>query len=662
MIKANKYLRYTKSVYTALALIICSGTVIAQTKYALEWDSKPVIQKVHDKFLTESGVVLMDSRLYEFEDDPKSGVFLSVTNHKLIRINDDKGIELFNKGYISISEGSELVYLKARTISPGGRVIDLAPSKILDAVEEGHVYKKFAYEGVEKGSEVEYVYKLKKKPSFFGIDYFQSAAAPTQRAEFMLVVPARLVFDVKGYHNFSVGKDTVVNEKRIIIATEDDIPALDEEKYAINSPNTENVQYKLSYNNSKDKNVRVYTWNELAKNVYSSYTTFTEKEEKAAQNFLREINIPSGGSEAEKIILIEEYIKDNINTSADISGNDAVLIDKIVKTKNADNEGTCRLYTVLFAKLNIPYQIVYPSKRDELPLDPDFENFRLVDEMLFFFPGTGKFLSPSNKIARYPFIDPYWAATTGLFLKGTSIGNFKTAIPSFDSIPIEPYEKNYINLEAVLKINSTGDTALLHARQTWLGYAAMSYRPAYAFLAKDKIDNFNKDVVKGLLKSDDVEHIVVENSSMTDFSKNQPLAITADIKSAQLIEKAGNKLLVKVGEIIGPQVEMYQEKPRRLPIVLEYPHALDRHFTLIIPEGYQAKNLKDLNFNIVSKTNDLETMGFVSGYTLSNNVVTVTVHEFYKQLSYPVSQFEEFKKIINASADFNKVTIVLEKK
>jgi hypothetical protein len=120
-------------------------------------------------------------------------------------------------------------------------------------------------------------------------------------------------------------------------------------------------------------------------------------------------------------------------------------------------------------------------------------------------------------------------------------------------------------------------------------------------------------------------------------------------------------VLLKIGEIIGPQVEMYQVKPRQLPIELPYPHVLNRIITLEIPKGYRIKNLTDLNISIEHKDDNEMTMGFVSGYQQSGDVVTINIYETYKKMSYPISQFEDFKKVINASADFNKVVLVLEK-
>jgi hypothetical protein len=107
---------------------------------------------------------------------------------------------------------------------------------------------------------------------------------------------------------------------------------------------------------------------------------------------------------------------------------------------------------------------------------------------------------------------------------------------------------------------------------------------------------------------------------------------------------------------------MYQEKARQLPVTMQYPHVLDRDITFTIPDGYQIKNISDINMNVTDKKTGKETMGFVSSYKLNGSELKILVHEFYSVTDYPVTMFDEFKKVINASADFNKVVLVLEKK
>jgi hypothetical protein len=41
--------------------------------------------------------------------------------------------------------------------------------------------------------------------------------------------------------------------------------------------------------------------------------------------------------------------------------------------------------------------------------------------------------------------------------------------------------------------------------------------------------------------------------------------------------------------------------------------------------------------------------------------VTVKIQEVYKQIRYSADKFEDFRKVVNAAADWNKVVLILEK-
>jgi len=647
-----------RRIITVVTLMFIGATSFGQNT-SFDWVASPVLHKSDPQFDNESAIVLEDIRQDQYVDIDKDNMAINITCRRLVKINDDKGAELYNKIYIPVNPNTEVVQsIKARTIQPTGQVVNVPDYKIFDVTEDGNTYKKFAMEGIEKGCEIEYMYTIKRKATYFGIETYQSAYAPCQNAAFILEGPKRLVFSVKGYNGFTIGKDSIVGDQRIIVATQKNIVTLDDEKYSNRTPNLINVQYKLSYNLSIDKDARMFTWNDLAKNVYTAYTTLSPKEVKAIDGFIKQINLPKTDSEEEKIVAIEEYIKTSIGDD-DQGGADADNIEKIIKNNVASNDGLTKIFIAVLERLGINYQIVFPSKKDDYPLDENFENYKLVQEMLLYFPNTGNFLEPANRALRYPYIDPSWAATTGLFLKGTTIGSFKTAIASFDSIAIQPYDKSAINLEVRMQFTSTMDSMKLHTKQILLGYGATSYRPAFTFLSDDKKDEFTKEVVTSITKTDNIQNIKVQNTSMMDSYKNKPLIIEADITSGDVLDVAGNNILVKMGEVIGPQVEMYQEKPRQLPIAMEYPHAEDRDIYFTIPAGYQIKNLNDINSN---KTAANDSIGFVSSYTVMGNVLHIKIHEYYKVTDFPVSMFTEFTKVINASADFNKLVLVLAKK
>ncbi len=652
-----------KRTRSLIAILFFSTIINAQTfnfKQQVAWSQTPAIHAASKQFTASSAVGILDDRTVEYKVEGKE-IYLYNTTHRIFRINDSKGIEMFNKIYVPVYKGGSILVLKARTILANGKVVDLPEDKIKETEEDGRKFKIFAMEGVEKGSEIEYIYTTKREPTFFGSEVFQNGSTPYESVQFTLSVPKHLKFDAKGFNGFKLSSDSLIGDQRIIVGYDENVHDIDDEKYAERDPYLKRVEYKLSYNLSNSEDTRIYTWKEFGKRIYGVYTAITSKEEKPVANLLETINVGSLKNEEAKIEAIENYIKSNINIDKNLIGEDAGALDKIIKRKSADNEGIIRLFANLFEKAGINYQIVFVGRRDEAPLDEDIENWNRVDETAFYFPGTKKYLSPTSIEYRYPYIPAYWAGGRGLFLKGTTIGSFKSAISSFGVVEMLPYQNHSHDMEVSVKFAKNMDTILLNSRQILTGYGAVGYRPIYAFLPKDKQDEATLEIIKSVAKSTDIKNIKVENAKLTDQSDNKPLIISADVKSADLVERAGDKILFKIGEIIGPQEQMYQEKPRQLPVEMPYPHTLKRKITFEIPVGYRVKNLNDLNISIVHKDGEETTMGFVSNYKQVAKVVTIDIYESYTKTHFPLSEFEEFKKIINASADFNKITLVLEK-
>ena len=136
----------------------------------------------------------------------------------------------------------------------------------------------------------------------------------------------------------------------------------------------------------------------------------------------------------------------------------------------------------------------------------------------------------------------------------------------------------------------------------------------------------------------------------------------ATLKAPQLMEKAGPKYLFKLGDVIGRQQEMYQDTKRELPVSVPFPHSENRSITINIPAGYKILNPDAIRIHQDDKAaNGTATMGFDSDYKIDGDKLYVNIKEYYSALSYPVSYYETFRKVINASADFNKVVLVMVK-
>lgn len=654
----NKYILCVLVLFTAVHCSYGQAAAIETEK----WADKPVISTLNDKYKNESAVVLMDKRRIEYIDGAKQEVEEYYTTHKIIHIIDDKGIENFNKVYLGVNENSDIVDIKARTILPGGKIVELDRSNIKDIKEDdGNTYKIFAMEGLEKGCEVEFYYTIKKPVSYFGREVLQDEF-PVIKSDFLVITPERLKFDVKTYNFTVLPTDTVIGTKRIAECSVKDIAGAEEEKYASYRANLRRVEYKLSYNTDKQKDTRLFTWNELAKRAYTIYTDVSDKEKSKVQDMITANGWNKITDEVAKITTVESYAKKTFSYNEDLDADDANTLEGVLHNKVAGTIGTMRLYSTIFTALGVNYQFVLTCSREKYVIDKDFENWDNCDDPIFYFPAEHKFMAPTRPDMRYPWIVPTWAACNGLYCKQTTLGSYSTAIAEVKNIPIEDYTRSVEEIESNLVLTGGLDSLNIDTKQTYTGYSAVEFRDAFNFSNDDDRKKIIKELAKSVSSSDNLGFSEILNQGFENETNNVPLILHTKVTSDELIEKAGNNLLLKIGLAIGPQVEMYQEKPRQEPIYIEFGQIEERKLTFTIPDGYTISNPNDLNMSqTVNEDGDI-TFGFVSDYTIKDNLLSVHIMEQYRKTFYPISMFDQYRKVINASSDFNKVVLVLQKK
>jgi len=654
-----------KKQFLPLIIVLLSGQYLFGQAPNIEkesWSDKPKITALDSKYDKESAVIIYDNRRVEFADQGKDEIGEYYTIHKIIHINDDRGIEDFNKIYLGISENSDIVDIKARTLLPGGKIIELDKSNIKDLKEEdGNVYKIFAMEGLEKGSEIEYFYTYKKPTTFFGREILQSIF-PVLESNFQIIAPKRLKFEIKPYNFTAAASDTVINDKRFAQVNLKATGGVEEEKYASYDANLMRVEFKLSYNDANHTGERLFTWNELAKRVFGVYTLYTDKEVSKVAEIVGNSGWDKLADEVSKIAAVENYVKKNFAYNEEINSEDGNKLETVLQNKIGGTIGTLRLYSLIFKDLNIKYQFVLTGNRNTYIIDKEFENWNNCENPLFYFPAENKFMAPTRPDYRYPWIFPAWGDTNGLFCKSTSLGSFSTAIAEIKEIPLEDYTKTFENIETKLELNNSSDSLTIDARQIYAGYAAVNLRDAFNFSNDEQKRKIVKELTKSVSSSENLISSEILNQDFESAGPNVPLVLHTVTKSGELIESAGNKLLLKIGLAIGPQVEMYQEKPRQEPIDMDFAHIEERKIEFVIPKGYTISNPGDLKIDESYKENGELTMGFVTDYEIKGNILSVHIMEQYRRTLYPMNQFEQFRKIINASSDFNKVVLVLEKK
>jgi hypothetical protein len=647
-----------------LLLSLVAGIMIlspARAQYTLPvtWDANPKPHRIPKELLNESAVFVLDSRHIQYKHEGNSTAVYR-TIHRIIKVLDDKGIESFNKMEIPIGN-NEIQNIQARTVLANGTVKEVSKDKIKRSkTEEGHESYVFAMEGVEKDAEVELMFTEKKDFAVFGSEQLQFGI-PTAKAEFTLVIPDGVRFETKGYNGFPTAKDSIVGDNHFYYARANNIPALEEEQYSNRDAFLMNIDYRMSYVDKDNPDVKLFTWNDLAKRLYTNYYEITDKDKKVVEKYLKSIGVSDKDDEEQKIRKIEDAMKSNISMSDNIADESYLKFDKIVEKKLTTESGFTALFLACLQVAGIDHEYGLTTNRFVNPLDDKFEYWNSLDLSVVYFPKLKKYLTVTGIFYRMPFVPAAAAGNKGIFLKTTSLGGMTSAIASVRKIPFMPIEATNHNIEANVKFDAEM-TPQVDMKVIFDGYSANGVREGFIYGPKDKEKELVQAYVGVAAKPEDIKTYKVENAAFNNYYDNKPLNVIAAIESPQLMEKAGPKYLFKLGDVIGRQAEMYQVKERKLPIDIAYPHTLYRTITVNIPDGYKVSNPETIKMKVEHKGSSGEpTMAFISDYKIEGKKMHITVNEFYSQVNYPASDIEIFRKIINAAADFNKVVLVLEK-
>lgn len=641
--------------------------ILTTTLQAQEVAFKKIIeqQKVDTKLATlteaeqkESGVLLNNQLFIEYAFDSLGQLACIQGISKRIRINDSKAIEMYNKIVLPVPNTNDLLYLKARSIGKNGAIKEVGLEAVKELEERGRVYKILAVEGLEVGGELEYISLFRRNSALFGAEILQSDI-PVRTSEVRIITPIYLQFEAKVYNAPAIiQSDTLLVGKRTTTISVKNLLPIHEEKYANLKANLVRVDYKLSYNLSRGDE-RLYTWQSAAETFYDYLRTGLDESKKEVDVLLIKEKIKGLAPEL-AIKKLENYIKTNIALKED---EDAEVATDILKKQYASKAGMIRLYIVALELLNIPHEIVVGCSRADAVFDKNFDSWSFLDEYLLYFPTTKKFLDPGSPIFRYGMIDQFMEGNYALFIQKKKDGKETYPEGEVRLIPFSTIIDNHDDLAMEVSFSPMMDQVQGKVTRQMTGHQAAQLRPYYHFIkAEEERKNLTNEIIKSTLKPDvTYTNAQIKNTNLNSEEANKPFILTTDIVLKSVLERAGKKYLFKVGELIGPQVEMYNERPRQYAIDMGNAHAYKRIVKIRVPEGYKVSGLESLTRNITDGKPE-SIMGFVSNYKLEGNLLTISIDEYYKQVLQPLDIFPVFQKIINAAADFNKVTLLLEKK
>jgi hypothetical protein len=631
-----------------------------------QWDSVPVIHALSDAESKMGTVVIKEKRIIEYRYDKPGEVAMYVTEHKIIRVNWPDAIEENNTVYISMSDVSDVVSLKARSISPEGRVVPLNPANIRDVDNYSNMgpYKIFAIDGMEAGGEAEFIYTLREPFKLTNSEYIKGKTL-IKNYEFDIYSPKDLVFKAKSYNGFpEMQTDTTLAGRNRLFAKAKDITGRKTEEFSAGDASQMRMEYKFTYNARLNPKRELYTYDDFSAKMFELIDqTATKKDRKTADEFTDTLGLGKLTSDSAKICKIERTIKKLVSVDENASGNKYLSPADMIKDKVTNELGIIKLYYLVFEAAGIGNEIVATTDRFEKAFDPDFESWAYLQKFMFYFPSTGAYLAPTEPLSHYGYPPSGWICQKGLFIHPVALEKNNTGAGEIKDIGCNDWRKSMSNVYADMAFDRDMSVTRVNYRETMTGYEINEYAQAslFASLSDDDRQEFITNFLKAVFPdakplSDTITGCGVNDKPATPFT------IAATLNTGSLLERAGDEYIFKIGLVIGPQSELYRDSVRQSPIRIQYNHGYHRVLVLHIPQGYKVTNPEALKMDVSDKPDSTRTMEFRSAYSIAGDSIIAVIDEDYRQDTYPVAMYDEFRKVINASADFNKVVLFLDKK
>ncbi|RZJ29831.1 MAG: DUF3857 domain-containing protein [Flavobacterium sp.] len=645
-----------------LTALLCTPLLFAQefSFKNYDWETKPGAPSIPAQYKDENEVILERNQKVEYAVSGNS-VNQYTLLHEKTYINSDDAIERNNRVYLPFALNESVLTNKVRVILKSGKVITLDKKDIKEETDEerGIKYNYFAVTGLEKGAVIEKIFVLSEMPELKGQTIKMQDEYPIAKLNFELIYPEHLVFKYKTYNGLAepVLDTAKVKEKVVLSVNEKDIPGLDnDEKYSNWNLKLKMLRFKLDANLA-NRGRNLYNFKEFATNIHERLNPELDKrEQKAIDEFCK--TIPKSTDPQDQIWQIENKIKKTIIFNKFIDSKEK--LSDVIKTKQANEVDILKLYLAVFHNFKIENNVVLTSNRYKIPFDTEFESYENLNELLFYFPSVKKFLTPTEVEYRIPLIPATVANNNGLFVKEKSFAGVNMGIGEVGFIDIPGTDITHDVMVITVDFTKDIENPLVTTKINFGGYSALNFQPIKDFASADQYKNVLKSIAENYTVDTEYKTLKTENDG-TEFIGKKPFVLEVTYDGKDLIQKAGDNYLFSVGQTIGKQMELYQENKRTMPIEIDYPHSYARKITIILPKGATVQNLDKINLDYKTDLNGNTEAMWKSGYTKTGDEVVINNTEYYKVVNYPLEKFEDYRAVINAAADFNKIVLIVKK-
>ena len=635
-------------------IILFTYTINSYSQYYKDykWEKEPNIVDIAVDNINDSSVGIFEKTIVEFISGKFSNTIIKYeTHHYQIKVLNDKGISRHSNIVIPMNEVINLIDIKVRIVNENGELSEFDSKTIseLDDFESSTNFKNFHLAGVKNNSTIEVLYTLEKQYNIHGNKILQKSYS-IKKSEFLLI-PGPTEGIIKTYGVDSKVKDTLIRTYPIKIIEIDDIPSIIDEEYATAIANRQRLSFQCPLPDD-NMNQEDY-WENIVSNIspimfpknihpkiFETSSELIQKNEKNVYNIANKI---------------DDYIKNHFTIS---ENNNASLnnIDYILTNKTSNDFSIIRVYTQLLTAAGINYEILITANRYYNRFDSEFFDPNMLREFLIYFPEEKKYIAPNRleyRIGEAPFD---LLGNYGIYIDRLSNFYFSEIIQS---------DKSYsrIKRNITLDFERKFKKVIIDEYQEYSGHWATNNRSMLNFSDEKGLAAFEDYLTATGIANKKVLNYDIINGELFQKNYNTPFIVNSKISTESLTTKIENEYVVKIGNVIGMQSQLYEEIDRYHPIEITYPNQYDYRIVVKIPKGYIIEGLEGLIFN----KNYISLMGnkickFESNYEINENELVISIQEFYKNLRYQKNRYNEFRDIINSASDFHNTSIKFIKK
>lgn len=576
-------------------------------------------------------------------------------------LRDNAAIEANNKVYVDLNNVIDVISVKARSIDPEGHIIELKDSDLKRAQddEKKRDYVYFAFEGLVPGSVIEYVSVLKRVPEMRGSRNSLQFDTPILAESYDLIGPKRLVFAMKSFNGAPEPvMDTSDASLQHFHISLRNVPAVESEPESAASAHRMQVMHKLD--RVVDRDVRNVSSFVNATKAYHEtlYPEVSSRTQKDLAALIKRMELSYARDDEDKVRTMEEYVKSHFSLAG--SGNGLRDLPTVLNTRTTDKIGITMLFCQLLRTIGMEHEVVINDDRSELPFERTFETWAQLNDVFLYLPALKKYLAPSSFGLRLGWIPAWNMDNDALFIHNFDMGGTLAGVGKVKHIDALPDSLNAHDIYVKASLGADGSSADIDYEQRMTGYFTNGIQVYYSLLPEDSRKNVDSDLLGFLLDNSTSQEVHAENTD-GKFVGTRPMIMKAKVSTSRFSGSAGSKVLFSIGELIGPQTEMYTKDKRTLPVDVAYNRRFHRELEITLPEGYTLQNGDDLAMDQHYDVDGERIVRFISTWKLEGRTLKVLIDENYRRCHIPLENYEDYRRVVNAAADFNKVKLVLVK-